>query len=157
MLTCSQYKPLGLSRLRKLPWSTQLSARKMGQRDIQPLCTHQLRPFLKCSGCSPLLAHWTLPQPPQVSKHSCYPWLICHRRKQGSDQNTPWKHVERRTGRTLDHTRPCLTLWWSKIVYLFVQLWSWREKQQIKKCFEKLKCCVLFFLCSLFSKHSLRA
>jgi len=104
MLTCSRCEPLGLSHLRKMPWSTQLSARKMGQRDIRPLCTHQRRPFLKCSQVV-----WVLTSPgtlnpaiaPQVSKHSCYPWLICHRRKQGTDWDTPWKHVERRAKRIL--------------------------------------------------------
>lgn len=102
MLTCSRCEPLGLPHLRKLPWSTQLSARKMGGHDIQPLCTHQQRPFLKCSQMVWLLTSPGTLDPaivPQVSEYSCCPWLICHRRKQCTDWDTPWKHVEGRAGR----------------------------------------------------------
>ena len=39
---------------------------------------------------------------PQVSSHSWCLWLICHKRRQCTDHDTPWKCIERRARRFLN-------------------------------------------------------
>lgn len=98
---------------------------------------------------------------PQVSECSCYSWLMCHRRKQCADWGPILKTRRKERRKDSDHTRSFFTPEWSRVLHLFVQLYfglgGKNRKLKKKKLLEKLKCCVLFFLCSLFSKQSLRA
>lgn len=98
---------------------------------------------------------------PQVSECSCYSWLIRHRRKQCADWGPILKTRRKERRKDSDHTRSFFTPEWSRVLHLFVQLYfglgGKNRKLKKKKLLEKLKCCVLFFLCSLFSKQSLRA
>lgn len=98
---------------------------------------------------------------PQVSECSCYSWLIRRRRKQCADWGPILKTRRKERRKDSDHTRSFFTPEWSRVLHLFVQLYfglgGKNRKLKKKKLLEKLKCCVLFFLCSLFSKQSLRA